>query len=58
MKHETISGIALHASRVCLGTGSYGTAIPRDDAFKLLDTFAAGEPFLAHCCVDPNFEPV
>ena len=24
----------------------------------VLDTFAAGEPFLAHCCVDPNFEPV
>jgi nucleoside-diphosphate-sugar epimerase len=24
----------------------------------VLDTFAAGEPFLAHCCVDANFEPV
>lgn len=24
----------------------------------VLDTFAAGEPFLAHCCAYPNFEPV
>lgn len=24
----------------------------------VLDTFAAGEPFLANCCADPNFEPV
>lgn len=23
-----------------------------------LDTFAAGEPYLAHSCADPNFEPV
>ncbi|NKC33380.1 NAD-dependent epimerase/dehydratase family protein [Falsiroseomonas selenitidurans] len=24
----------------------------------VLDTFAAGEPFLAHACADPNFTPV
>ncbi|MEI7712754.1 MAG: NAD(P)-dependent oxidoreductase [Rhodospirillales bacterium] len=24
----------------------------------VLDTFSAGDTFLAHCCADPNFEPV
>ena len=24
----------------------------------VVDTFARGEPFLAHCCCDPNFTPV
>src|SRR6185312_2117317 len=24
----------------------------------VLDTYAIGDPFLAGCCVDPNFEPI
>src|ERR1700710_777680 len=24
----------------------------------VLDTFSEGYPFLAHCCLDPNFQPV
>ena len=47
MKYATIANTDLNASLVCLGTGSFGSAIPRDESFKLLDAFAeAGGNFL------------
>ena len=42
-----ISGIDRSISRICLGCGPIGSAIPRDDAFRMLDAFAAaGGTFL------------
>ncbi|HTV46281.1 MAG TPA: NAD(P)-dependent oxidoreductase [Stellaceae bacterium] len=32
--------------------------LQRDYQVTVLDTFAAGETYLAQCCCDPNFEPV
>jgi aryl-alcohol dehydrogenase-like predicted oxidoreductase len=42
-----LPGLARPASVLCLGTGGYGSAIPRDASFALLDAFAAvGGTFL------------
>lgn len=32
--------------------------LKRNWAVTVLDTFSAGDTYLANCCVDPNFEPV
>src|SRR5688500_6407954 len=42
-----IPGTATPTSGLCLGTSGFGSAIPRDEAFALLDEFAAqGGPLL------------
>lgn len=47
MKTRPIPNTDLSVSAVCLGTGSFGSSVARDDAFTLLDTFvAAGGSFL------------
>jgi aryl-alcohol dehydrogenase-like predicted oxidoreductase len=47
MRSFSFPGIAVPASVLCLGTGGYGSAQPRDEAFALLDAFAeAGGTFL------------
>jgi aryl-alcohol dehydrogenase-like predicted oxidoreductase len=47
MRSFAIPGIAVPATELCLGTGSFGSAIPRDEAFAQLDAFAAaGGTFL------------
>ncbi|MBZ0302577.1 MAG: aldo/keto reductase [Anaerolineae bacterium] len=39
MKSLTIPATTLTVSHLCLGTGSFGSAVPRQDAFALLDAF-------------------
>jgi aryl-alcohol dehydrogenase-like predicted oxidoreductase len=39
MRYHLIPKTRLRAARICLGTCFYGTAIPRDDAWAMLDTF-------------------
>jgi aryl-alcohol dehydrogenase-like predicted oxidoreductase len=47
MQYRTIGETGLNASRICLGGGDLGSAIPRDAAFAVLDAFAeAGGNFL------------
>ncbi len=47
MKTLTIPNTDFSVSAVCLGTGSFGSSVTWDDAFKLLDAFvAAGGNFL------------
>jgi len=47
MRLHQLPGIATPCSAIVLGTGSYGSAIPLDEAFALLDAFAAaGGTFL------------
>jgi aryl-alcohol dehydrogenase-like predicted oxidoreductase len=47
MRSFPLPGVAVPASVLCLGTGGYGSAFPRDDSFALLDAFAeAGGTFL------------
>lgn len=47
MRTFQLPGIPRPCSRICLGTGGLGSAIPRDAAFALLDAFAAaGGTFL------------
>lgn len=47
MRSRVIPGIAVPASALCLGTAGFGSAVARDDAFALLDAFAAqGGTFL------------
>jgi aryl-alcohol dehydrogenase-like predicted oxidoreductase len=41
MRSFTIPGLALPVSTIALGTGGFGSAIPADDAFRILDEFAA-----------------
>jgi len=40
MRYRTIPGTELNASLICLGSCFFGTSIPRDDAFAVLDAFA------------------
>src|SRR5690606_24545556 len=47
MRRITIPTTDLTVSSVCLGAGSFGSSVSRDDAFALLDAFAAaGGTFL------------
>ncbi len=47
MKHLTIPQTNLSVSQICLGTGSFGSAVSEADAFKLLDAFVeAGGNFI------------
>lgn len=47
MRRVTIPATDLTVSPVCLGAGSFGSSVSRDDAFALLDAFAAaGGSFL------------
>ncbi|MCX5662503.1 MAG: aldo/keto reductase [Planctomycetota bacterium] len=47
MKFAPLPGTTLQASRIALGTAWFGTAIPEEKAFELLDAyFAAGGNFL------------
>ena len=41
MRTSVIPGLA-SPSVLCLGTGGFGSAVPREEAFALLDAFAAG----------------
>lgn len=55
MRYFRLPGIAKDLSVVCLGTGSYGSALSEDESFALLDDFAArGGTFLdtAHVYAD------
>ncbi len=40
MRYSTLPGLPLAPSVICLGTGGYGTNIPTEQAFALLDAFA------------------
>lgn len=40
MRRQRLAGTELEPSVLCLGTGSFGSAIPRDTAFAILDAFA------------------
>jgi len=47
MRTISIAGISTPLSRLCLGTGSFGSAIPTEQSVALLDAFAAaGGTFL------------
>ncbi len=39
MKYTTLTNTDLKISQICLGTGSYGSAIPETDAFGLYDAY-------------------
>jgi aryl-alcohol dehydrogenase-like predicted oxidoreductase len=39
MKYVKLSPDIPEVSRLCLGTGSFGTAVPKQDAFKQMDAF-------------------
>ena len=41
MRYVQLPGLAREASAIALGTAWFGTNIPADDAFRLLDAFAA-----------------
>ena len=41
MQYLSLPGIALPLSRIALGTGGYGSSTPADEAFRLLDGYAA-----------------
>lgn len=52
MRIAPLPGSGLRPSVISLGTGSFGSGIPRDDSFRILDAYAeAGGNFLdtAHC---------
>ena len=41
MRTISVAGISTPLSRLCLGTGSFGSAIPAEQSFALLDAYAA-----------------
>jgi len=41
MKNVTLRGTTLNVSAVCLGTGDFGSGLPKEDAFAILDAFTA-----------------
>ncbi len=41
MEYLTIPTTAIAPSRICLGAGGFGSSVPKDDAWALLDAFAA-----------------
>ena len=42
MKYETIRGTALRAGKIVLGTDRFGSDIPKNEAFTLMDMFTDG----------------
>jgi aryl-alcohol dehydrogenase-like predicted oxidoreductase len=40
MQYRSIANTALKPSAICLGTGDFGSGMPRDGAFAILDAFA------------------
>ena len=58
MQQVNIPSTSLMPSAICLGTGSMGTGIPRDEAFAMLDRFVeAGGNFLDTALVYANWIP-
>jgi len=58
MDYGTIPGIALAPSVICLGTGGFGSSIPRETAFAILDAYAGqGGNFLDTAHVYAAWEP-
>jgi aryl-alcohol dehydrogenase-like predicted oxidoreductase len=58
MDYGTIPGIAPAPSVICLGTGGFGSSIPRETAFAILDAYAGqGGNFLDTAHIYAAWEP-
>ncbi len=59
MELKTLPGTQLIVSELCLGTGSMGSTLPQDEAFRLLDLFVElGGNFLDTALVYANWLPI
>jgi aryl-alcohol dehydrogenase-like predicted oxidoreductase len=59
MERRTLPGTELAVSELCLGTGSMGSTLPQDEAFRLLDLFVdLGGNFLDTALVYANWLPI
>jgi len=58
MEHRTLPGTTMAVSTICLGTSEYGTVVPAEDAFRLLDLFIeSGGTFLDTALVYADWIP-
>ena len=58
MRKITLRGTSLNVSAVCLGAGDFGSGLPNEDAFAILDAFtAAGGNFIDTANVYGKWNP-